>query len=425
MNKKIYAGMIAFGIAASFWACGSGEIINPSENDLTMKEMAKLPDGEVIAAFDATLEMQCPECKIPSTPSSSSKTTNRRSSSSTTPVNRFSSSSIVIYTSSSDGTGPSYSSSSQSGPVPVYSSSSSVIIVGPGSEAGTCGPKEPVVNRGDSVTWVFNNEPTKFPNGWILRSTFVWTTSDGLPASATVSNYNGVNHKVYYSASGKHNALLHIDVNNSSYDLTCTPVQVNGAPITGCKCKAADPKPDITVGGAWTVTGCTSPGAQITGYEWLGAVGSDTSATQTFTAKNQMAAPVVNVSNDDNTVFAVQCDTVISTDKTAPDYLFEIEGQLPQDPIQVKNKGCMSIRGKWSNPGYHPSVSVLCSMKADSSPVSFTMTYKNKTYSDKGTQSWGFSNVGGEIGMLNDGDVAFDNICVEFTGAETVECKLQ
>ena len=64
-------------------------------------------------------------------------------------------------------------------------------------------------------------------------------------------------------------------------------------------------------------------------------------------------------------------------------------------------------------------------MKADSSPVSFTMTYKTKTFTDKGTQSWGFSNVGGEIGMLNDGDVAFDNICVEFTGAETVECKLQ
>ena len=50
MNKKIYAGMIAFGIAASFWACGSGEIMNPSENDKTMKDIAKLPDGEVIAA---------------------------------------------------------------------------------------------------------------------------------------------------------------------------------------------------------------------------------------------------------------------------------------------------------------------------------------------------------------------------------------
>ena len=42
MNKKIYAGMIAFGIAASFWACGSGEIMNPSENDKTMKEMTLL-----------------------------------------------------------------------------------------------------------------------------------------------------------------------------------------------------------------------------------------------------------------------------------------------------------------------------------------------------------------------------------------------
>jgi hypothetical protein len=95
---------------------------------------------------------------------------------------------------------------------------------------------------------------------------------------------------------------------------------VNGSPISGCKCIAADKKPDISVGGAWTVTGCTSAGADIIGYEWLGAVGTDTSATQAFTAKNQMAAPVVNVSNNDNTVQSVQCDTVVSVDALSPDY---------------------------------------------------------------------------------------------------------
>ena len=96
MNKKIYAGMIAFGIAASFWACGDGEIIKPSENDKAMKEMADMDDGGIFGSFDATLDQLCPECKVVSTPPSSSKVINRRSSSSKTPVSNVSSSSLII-----------------------------------------------------------------------------------------------------------------------------------------------------------------------------------------------------------------------------------------------------------------------------------------------------------------------------------------
>ena len=335
MNKKIYAGMIAFGVAASFWACGSGDIITSDNSDQLMKVgLADVGGDSVnsdIVRYDA-FKKYCPECGVVTTSSSSSK---RRSSSSRTPGSNVSSSSeIIIYTSSSAGPGYNNSSSSSGnpGPVPVYSSSSSVVAK-PG-DPGTCGPEQPVVNRGETVTWVFTNDSKEFPNGFFLKSTFIWTTSDATPASATVSNYKGAKHEVTYAASGKHNALLHIDVNGgSSYDVTCTPVQVNGSPITGCKCIAADKKPDISVGGAWTVTGCTSAGADIIGYEWLGAVGTETSATQAFTAKNQMAAPVVNVSNNDNTVQSVQCDTVVSVDANDPDYILTESGvkiQLPK-----------------------------------------------------------------------------------------------
>ena len=381
MNKKIYAGMIAFGIAASFWACGSGEIINPSENDLTMRDIAKLPDGEVIAAFDAILDLQCPECKIPSTPSSSSKTTNKRSSSSTTPVNRSSSSSIVIYTSSSDGTGPSYSSSSsQSGPVPVNSSSSSAIIVGPGSEAGTCGPKEPVVNSGDSVTWVFNNEPTTFPNGWILRSTFIWTTSDGLPASDTVSNYNGINHKVYYSASGKHKALLHIDVNNSSYDLTCTPVQVNGAPITGCKCAPVGvtgsvnylKTPDV----AWTVTGCSTGTGLTLSYLWDGgAASAEASYTKTFSEAATAAAPTLIVANNDNTEVQVNCTPVKVTEGE------EFTIKTTTDKVVFAESGSFAISANLPN-GWHNS-DTECNVYCQAKTSDFTVTIDEIVLSGK------------------------------------------
>ena len=434
MNKKFYAGMISFGVAASFWACGSGEIIKPEFNDKLASEYGNTDSTAQLVNIDVLLSV-CPECGQAVATSSSSSArrpiTARSSSSRIVNPNNSSSSTRIVITSSSSSADPiinySSSSSQNTGPVPVYSSSSSATII-QGGKAGTCGPEKPTVERGDDVVWVFDNDSKVFPGSLMLKSTFIWTTSDGTPATATIEAYNGKTTKTKYTTSGKHSASLHIDVTGgASYDLNCTPVQVNGAAITGCKCKAADLKPDITVGGSWTVTGCTSVGANITGYEWVGPTPSadGTSATQEFTVKNQMAAPIVNVSNDDNTVVAVQCDTVVSTDATAPDYLFEIENKLPQDAIEVKNKGCMSIRGKWSNPGYHPTVSVLCSMQGATTDVSFTMTYGTKTYKEMSYQSWGFSNVGGAIGQLNDGDVAFDNICVEFTGAETVECKLQ
>ena len=319
MNKKIYAGMIAFGVAASFWACGSGEIIKPSNDDSIMKGLAELDTADVVYAD--SYKKICADCNAPAS-SSSSKRTPRSSSSRTTKVS--SSSQIIINTSSSTGPGNDDNSSSSSAPIgPVPVSSSSSAPTGPGSDAGTCAPKNPVVNRGDTVYWTFTNEPTTFPGSLMLKSTFIWNTPDGTPDKATISNYNGKEDKVTYATSGQHGATLHIDVTGgSSYDLTCSPVQVNGAPITGCKCTAADKKPDISVGGAWSVTGCTSTGAQIVGYEWVGATATadGKGATQAFTAKNQMAAPVVNVSNDDHSVVAVQCDTVVSVDKTSPDY---------------------------------------------------------------------------------------------------------
>lgn len=319
MNKKIYVGMIAFGVAASFWACGSGEIITPTDSDKIMRGLANGQDTTDIVYADPYKKV-CVDCNA-TVSSSSSRRVTPKSSSSKRPGS--SSSTIVINTSSSAGTGDDNSSSSAPiGPVPVYSSSSSA-PVGPGNDAGTCGPKEAVVNRGEEVVWAFDNDATKFSGGLMLKSTFIWKTPGGSKEEATISNYNGKENTVTYATSGQHGATLHIDVTGgSSYDLTCSPVQVNGAPITGCKCTAADKKPDISVGGAWSVTGCTSTGAQIVGYEWVGATATadGKGATQAFTAKNQMAAPVVNVSNDDHSVVAVQCDTVVSVDATSPDY---------------------------------------------------------------------------------------------------------
>ncbi|SHK54236.1 hypothetical protein [Fibrobacter sp. UWB12] len=329
MNKKIYAGMITFGVAASFWACGSGEILKPDElTDKNALVIAALEDQEPTKLTEMVnlrvLDTLCPDCLKGTASSSSRAIPTPRSSSSRNPfVNSSSSSQLIINSATSSSTPPVYESSSSynPNPVPVYSSSSSTPVV-VGEDIGTCGPETPTVESGAKVIWVFKNGKD-FPGNMMLNSDFTWTTSDANVPTATIGGYKGRIDTVTYAASGKHNASVSVFVKTSgaTYNISCTPVQVNGAPITGCKCTAADKKPDVSVGGSWTVTGCTSAGAEITGYEWLGAVGDGPTATQAFTKKNQMAAPVVNVSNNDNTVQPVQCDEVVSVDATDPDYI--------------------------------------------------------------------------------------------------------
>lgn len=439
MNKKIYIGMAAFGVAASFWACGSGDILEPNAGDGVMEIVVSNEGGDTSEVGDPSIiwdvmtKENCPRCFEGSVSSSSRKTQPVRSSSSSggsNPQSATSSSddggSIVIKSSSSSatpGSSPSVSSSSKTVNPGVSSSSGGGANPGPSSDFGTCSPARTVISKGDTVSWILKlKDPTQ-----MISATTTWKALGGDPETNKATGMNGRTQNVKYIASGQYTASATVSVGPANYNISCPAIQVNGEPITGCKCVAADKKPDISVGAVWTVTGCQSA-ATIIGYTWNGAVANptaDTTATAAFTEKNITAAPTVSVANNDNTIETIQCDEVVSSDKNSPDYLFEVDGKLPQDAIDVKNNGCMSIRGTWNNSGYHPNVSVLCSMQGATSTVSFKMTYGTKEFSEKSYQAWGFSNVGGEIGQLNDGEVAFDNICVEFTGAETVSCKLQ
>lgn len=381
MNKKIYAGMIAFGIAASFWACGDGEIIKPSENDKAMKEMADMDDGGIFGSFDATLDQLCPECKVVSTPSSSSKVINRRSSSSRTPVSNVSSSSLIIIINSSSSVepGPVYSSSSGVGPVPV--SSSSFVIVEPGNDAGTCGPKEAVVERGDEVTWVFTNDATKFSGGLMLKSTFIWSAPGSSKPKNTISNYVGKENKVTYAASGKYNASLHIDVTGgSSYDLNCSPVQVNGAPITGCKCAPVGVTGSVnylkTPNVAWAVTGCSTGTGLTLSYSWDGgAAGAETSYTKTFTGAAASAAPTLVVANDDNTENQVTCSPVKVTEGE------EFTIKTSTDKVVFKESGSFAISANLPN-GWH-NADTECNVFCQAQTSNFTVTIDEIVLSGK------------------------------------------
>ena len=53
MNKKFIAGMAALSVAASFWACGSGDIIDPTSIDVLMGESANDPENTLLNTVTA------------------------------------------------------------------------------------------------------------------------------------------------------------------------------------------------------------------------------------------------------------------------------------------------------------------------------------------------------------------------------------
>ena len=430
MNKKFYIGTLAVGIAASFWACGSGEIIKPNEFDGTMG----YPDEEdPTMGIDAgAFKAYCPECVAQVSSSSTAPKTQKSSSSRQTLPGLSSSSKIVINTSSSAEPGIA-SSSSQSGPVFLYSSSSSAPVVQPGGDVGTCAPEKDTYESGESVIWKFERGSAITGQDY-LKSKSVWTTADGTPAASEVlTGVSGRTHKVTYATSGKHNASVQITTATGAvHNVTCTPVQVNGAPITGCKCVAAEKNPDISVGGAWTISGCSSTGANIVGYEWAGALADPTNpakASQAFTAKNQAAAPIVSVSNDDNTVIQVPCDTVVSVDANDPDYPLTFEGSsIPSAAdvsidIPLNKEACIQVSFKWEG-GWTPNnISLLCDVTAAQNQPGLTLdiTYGETSKSYPG--DYNISNSGIALGAVKTGQNTMNNVCVTATGKEGGKAK--
>lgn len=329
MNKKIYVGMMAFGVAATFWACGSGDIIKADKDDETMSIIVE-DNPSLGVSKDVMTRETCPQCFEGSVlPSSSSKKQTPVSSATVSSSSPFgpstqssSSSEFIIIMSSSSSRAP-YIPRSSFDIGPILQSSSSAQVPSPGG-IGTCEPNPATIDLGGKTTWKYtrgDEQPSQ-----LLKATFAWEFEGGSPATANVTGAGGMSQSITYTTSGVHVAKLVLTMGASHYSVTCSPLQVNGAAITGCKCAATNKKPDVGAGevGSWSVTGCVSAGHQITGYEWTGATavdGSPSLAMQPLAKKNDVATPVVKVANDDNTVVTVPCDTVIAIDSNDPDYI--------------------------------------------------------------------------------------------------------
>lgn len=321
MNKKIY-GMMALGIATGFWACGSGDILQLNGGDEIMNiPMGTENDGAVIT--DRMTEANCPECFAGGMPSSSSKKVVVTSSSSSPFVSQSSSSQKTVRSSSSRN--PVLSSSSAYVP-PTPGSSTSVSSSSAKSGAGqigTCAPLKSTYEKDEAggstgVTWKFTRDPSVAATQ-LISASFNWSFEGATPDKASATGANGLSQSVKYSTSGPHTAKVAISIGAAVYQVDCSPVQVNGEPITGCKCSTEATSVDYTATptATWSVTGCSTGAGLNLAYQWDGAPGEST-YSPTFTAAAASYAPVLKVANDDNTVIDVTCPAIKITE--GPEY---------------------------------------------------------------------------------------------------------
>ncbi|MCQ2105292.1 MAG: hypothetical protein MJZ26_05825 [Fibrobacter sp.] len=353
MNKKILAGLSGIVVAGAFWACGSGEINEPTFDDTVIMNLYPKDDAEAASSFMKEAFASAREaCKIDVDPAGCEARINAAdpdksgdvvSSSSVTeepgpgnqgqtPVVPVSSSSIVINNNVS---------SSSVGPIIVDPTSS-------GSEGtpsqtvtglGSCAPATATIEKGGSTGWAFKLNATN-PAGvsvtQLMKGNFTWEFEGAsTPSEAATGKLNST--PVSYANSGSYGAKVTVAVGTSVETITCTPLQVNGDPITGCECAPAAPTHDFTSepSAVWTVTGCKTASEPLT-YNWDGTAG-EASFSKTFTAATPAYAPKLKVGNSDNTVIDVTCAPVKVTEGA------EYEIKASQDKVVFEAAGTYAV----------------------------------------------------------------------------------
>lgn len=373
MKKKLIASMSLMAVVgASFWACGEGNI-NPADtqdelfggmrsdemqtelesvkqncrNDTSfagcyMRYKAYLDGGETI--------------EEPIVNSSDDSGSNQNPN----PVLSSSSRGDIFIV-----TNPSSSSVLVFDPDPVSSSSGIEIV--PVSGLGSCKAATSPISKGQSVNWKFtpNGSNTKYTAmQFASQADYKWNfgglADDGSGVRATSG-------KVTYTNSGVANASVTVTMpDGASEVINCTPLQVDGDPITGCKCTSPEPKvdyltqPDV----AWTVSGCVSA-SEITSYTWDGAAGEAT-FTKTFDTAQNGYAPTLKVGNADKTVVDVTCTTVKTT--KGSEFTFEKQDTkiaLPAGESSVE----FDLPATW-----HGSTEGNCTFRCDGANQPITIT---------------------------------------------------
>lgn len=321
MNKKLFIGFASAVAVGSFWACGDGTINEMNYGDEVAYGMYARGDSTSAQQLKADAMTACrldPECEAQYhdylLDPEGYKSSQAQTESSSDEAPGISSSSTLLIPSSSSIVigGRSSSSVNIIDPDPTSSAGGTTPVSG----LGSCAPASNTIEKGASVKWTFkpNGEAVGYTVMDFAKATYTWNfgadaTDDG---SGTGTNSGNVT----YASSGVHSTSVVVTMNDlKSETVTCSPLQVNGDPITGCLCTTTATgsvnyleTPSVS----WSVSGCTSA-ANISSYSWDGTAG-ETSFSKTFTAATASYAPVLKVGNDDNTVIEVTCPAVKITE---------------------------------------------------------------------------------------------------------------
>jgi hypothetical protein len=219
-----------------------------------------------------------------------------------------------------------------------FSSSSKVnpvVVTG----LGSCAPVTSTIEKGASVRWKLTyNSDNGFSAIDLARADHVWNFGAGaIPATDATPSTSA---PVTYTNSGIAVASVTVTMQNGNTEtIQCSPLQVNGDPITGCECttRAASvdftATPDVT----WSVTGCTSASSPLT-YNWNGTDGGAT-FTNSFTAATASYAPTLKVGNADNTVIDVPCSAVKVTEGVE----YVIKSNTEAGKISLPDEGTYNV----------------------------------------------------------------------------------
>lgn len=434
MNTKLIFGMSAICSAGLFWACGEGDIVKADQND----RLAKFAGVNKVKEMT---EQEIKEITYGIVPESSSEeiiifsSANNNSSGYNIWENMSSSSSFKIIQPKSSSSLPPLSFYQPD----VSSSSQPLVYDGKGYCYPTVNGEEVAsINKGESVVWKYN-PGMDAPTNVILaarKANYNWAFVGGAPSLTTdVKSGMQESSAITYTASGTATASVTASIVTEKID--CKPLEIRGAPVSGCKCAPVAKEVDLNGGtevlGTWNVSGCMSTDMNFT-YQWEDGITSDGSSMGSFlfTKKNIIKAPKVRAVNADNGAQDVTCGEIKSIDGENPDYVIKFvkDNEVPQTKISVKNKGCIYVKGAWYNDGYTPSVKMVCGIRlaAGAAPgLTLSLSYNGKS-SLPASGQYNVDGVSIALGTLPKGEINIENVCVEFTGEAlggTAECGLQ
>lgn len=358
-NKKLLFAFSAIGVAAGFWACGSGAIESPNAADGTAQSLLESQLVEDPFGFSAQINKSKELCSADVECLNEMAKANGKAlemSSSEEPVSSETvpqSSSAIAPSSSSkwqfSSMGPIGPQSSSSSTLPPVSSSSMPVGPQPVTGLGSCAPAKATVELGETMEWKFTaGDALKGNLTELMSIKYAWSFPEGTPTTSSDKTP-----KVKYTQSGAKTATLKVTTSSGMEEIACTPVNVNGAPITGCKCVGTKLNPDVSAGesATWNATGCKTSGANITGYTWVGATADATGleATAPVTKKGDVVTGVsFTVANDDNSKVTITCEDAKAIDSSLPDYELKAQNtgiSLPAGKVTV----IMNLPASWHN----------------------------------------------------------------------------